>query len=573
MAPSFDGAEPLARKLATTTLVAQILFNRGASDVKSAKAFINPKLTDLHDPTLMAGAQKAAKRIAKAVEAKEKIVIYGDYDVDGMTAVAILFACLKMVGAQVDYYVPHRLEEGYGVNEKAIQQLIDDGAKLMITVDCGISAEKQLGQATSAGLDVIVTDHHKLPEILPDVTAIVHPTLPAEDGKVYPNTNLAGAGVAFKLAWQVAREICGESRVDETMRDFLLDATCMAALGTIADVVPLVGENRVLATFGLRGLSSTKHVGLRALLKSAKLEDEKLDAFHVGFVLGPRLNACGRMGHARSAVELLTEAPPARAAKIADFLTKQNTERQKTDREIAAQAIEMVKEQKLDSPENHMIVLASENWHSGVVGIVASRIVRRFDRPAILIAFNGDGIGQGSGRSIAGFNMRDALAACSQHLISFGGHEMAGGLRIHPDKIKDFTKTITKYASENIQAQQLTATVEIDAETTIQALNYNAVAQLARLEPFGQGNPRPVVALRGCKLIMPPKRLGRNGKTLSMMLEQNGATMRAIGFDMGDLADDLVGVNQIDVAAEPVINRFNGRSNAELKLIDVKSLS
>ena len=565
--PAFAGAEDLAARLGTAPLVAQVLHNRGISDADAGAAFLNPKLSDLPDPTLLSGCEAAAERIAKAVADGERIVIYGDYDVDGITGVAILHAALRMADADVHYYVPHRLEEGYGVNVEAVRKLLGRGMKLMITVDCGISAVEPLAEAAAGGADVIVTDHHSPPEALPAAVAIVHPNLPAGS---YPSPDLAGAGVAFKLAWQVARAICGEKRVDEPMRDFLLDATCLAALGTIADVVPLRGENRVLATFGLRGLTATKHPGMRALLESANLLTGKLDAYHVGFLLAPRINAAGRMGHARLAVELMTDAPPDRCRQIAEFLARQNTERQKVERAITEQAAEMVIERGLDTGDSRAIVLTGEDWHGGVIGIVASRLVDRFSRPAILIAINGDGCGQASGRSVPGFHMRDALAACGEHLVSFGGHAMAGGLRVSRENIDRFTDAFLEYARQNVPDGELTPALEIDAETTLGALRYAVVEHLERLSPFGHGNPAPVVAIRGAEVAIPPKRMGRTGTTVGMTLAQDGASIRAVGFGMGDLADHLAGVPRVDVAAQPVLNTFNGRTTVELKLLDVR---
>ncbi|MCY2924018.1 MAG: DHH family phosphoesterase, partial [Planctomycetota bacterium] len=326
VAAPFEGAADLAREAATTPLVGQILHNRGIRTGTEAKAFLEPKLNDLLDPETLPGVTQAAKRIAAAAKAREKIVIYGDYDVDGMTAVAILQAVLKLAGAASDFYVPHRLDEGYGLNSEAVDKIVAEGARLIVTVDCGISALEPVARARAAGADVIVTDHHTPGAALPEATAIVHPALP---GGGYANPNLSGAGVAFKLAWQVARELCGEKRVDEPMRKFLLDATCLAALGTIADVVPLVGENRVLATHGLRGLPASEHPGLKALLASASLGGKVLDAFDVGFALAPRLNACGRMGHARDAVELLSGPGAERCAEIARQLADQNADRQR----------------------------------------------------------------------------------------------------------------------------------------------------------------------------------------------------------------------------------------------------
>lgn len=567
VAAPWDGVGELARQLRSSDLLAQILHNRSCDDLDSAKAFLEPKLTHLHDPTELPGTTAAAERIVSAVKHEKRIVIYGDYDVDGMTSVAILHACLKMIGGDVHYYVPHRLEEGYGVNDRALEKLIGRGMGMMITVDCGVTAVEPIAKAVAAGVEVIITDHHNLGPELPKAAAIVHPALPGEN---YPNPRLAGAGVAFKLAWQVARTACGAEKVDEPMRKFLLDATALAALGTIADVVPLTGENRAIAAFGLAGLGATDHPGLRALIKSAKLDTEKIDSYHVGFLLAPRLNAAGRMGHARLAVELLTDADAGRSEKIAKYLVQQNTERQKVERKIREQAIEMVLARGLDGPDSHSIVLASDQWHGGVIGIVASRLVEKFARPAILIAINGDGTGQGSGRSIAGFHMRRAMDECSQYLESFGGHAMAAGLRIQADKIDAFTEAFEGQAAKEIDGAELSPKLSIDAESSFNQLGFNVVSQLGNLGPFGQANPRPVVAFRGCQLLGSPKRIGRSGKTVSMMLGQDGSRIRTVGFGMGDLADLLVGINSIDVAAEPVLNTFNGRTSVELKLLDVQ---
>ena len=566
MAEPFAGAADLARRVNTAPLVAQMLANRGIRDPEAAKAFLNPKLADLHDPQLLTGAVPAAQRIARAVADKQKIVLYGDYDVDGITGVAILHAILGMVGGLTEFYVPHRLDEGYGLNLQAVRKLIADGMKLLVTVDCGIGAAECVAEAAAAGVDVIVTDHHTPPAELPAALAIVHPGLP---GQGYPNPDLSGSGAALKLAWEVARQICGRRRVDEEMRTFLLDATCLAALGTIADVVPLVGENRCLAVFGLRGLPASTHPGLRALLDSTNLAGGKLDAYDVGFKLAPRINACGRMGHARLAVELLTGASGKRAAEIADYLAKQNAERQAVERAITAEAVEMVASRGMDRDDVRAIVLAGGNWHGGVIGIVAARLVARFGRPAVLIATDDGDVAHGSGRSIEGFHMRNALAACSEHLLSFGGHAMAGGLKIRPDRIDAFAAALTAFAAEALAGRDMRGRIALDAETTIAALSYPVVEHVSRLAPFGQGNPAPVVALRRCRVVTPPRRMGRTGQTASLVLGQGGPTLRAVGFGMGDLADMLVGINVVDVAAEPVLNTYRGRTNIELILRDV----
>ena len=564
VAPVEAGSTELAARLRTSHLVAQTLYNRGVRDFEQAQCFLDPKLSYLHDPELLHDASLAARKIASAVEKGHKIVIYGDYDVDGMTAVSILHACLRLLNANVSYYVPHRLEEGYGLNRQAVEKIVADGADMIITVDCGINAIHEAQIATRAGLEVIITDHHGLGEALPDVAAIVHPTMGD-----YPNPHLCGAGVAMKLAWQIARATGGERRVDDQMRNFLLDATCMAALGTIADVVPLTGENRVLAVFGLKGLAGTKHNGLRALLASADLDNKKLDAFHVGFVLGPRLNACGRMGHAGLAVELLTEASPERCVEIAEYLKEANTQRQKVERDILDQALELVKRQGLDDPSRKIIVLSGEDWHGGVIGIVASRIVDQFGKPAILIAPNGEGLGHGSGRSIEGFDMRAALEACGSHLVSFGGHTMAGGLKIDLERLASFTEAIEQYAMANITDKQLMAPLELDAEATLADLSASVVNQLESLSPFGQGNGPPLFAFRGCEVMTPPRRMGRGGRAVQFFAGQGKSSIRVVGFSMGDLADSLQVGARLDIAAQPVVNEFNGRTSIELVLTDV----
>ena len=491
--PSHDLAADLAARLKTSPLIAQLLLTRGYSDPADCRRFIRPSLGDLHKPILLPGLAKAAERVAKAIRDGDKIVIYGDYDVDGITATAILWHAIKVLGGTVDFYIPHRIDEGYGLNAEAITQICDAGAKLILTVDCGVTAIEQAMVAAGRGVDLIITDHHEwheregdesgevgggdvgggevggrrdagatvlvtdalptapppyLPTALlgptaplssphlPDCFALVHPRLPTADAP-YPNPVLCGAGVAFKLAWGIGMAVCGSEKVSDAFRAFLLDATALAALGTIADVVPLVGENRALAHFGLGGLKESKLVGLRALIASAGLTGQNLSSFDVGFKLAPRLNACGRMGHARLAVEMLTSADEAKAGEIAQYLEQQNRLRQVMERKIVAQAVEQVTERGFDKDDQCAIVLGHAEWHPGVIGIVASRIVERYHRPAVMVALN-NGHGQGSGRSIAGFHLARALHACRQHLDAHGGHEMAAGLKVRTENFEAF---------------------------------------------------------------------------------------------------------------------------------------
>jgi len=563
--PIFNGAEDLGDTLRMSPLIAQLLYNRGVMEHDAARSFLRPRLKALCDPVDLPGCKEGAERIARAVKDRRKICIYGDYDVDGITGTAIMISCIRMCGGEVDYYVPHRLEEGYGLNAGALQEIADLGAELVITVDCGVSSA-ELVSRFSGQLDILVTDHHSLPETIPEGAGVVHPCL----GDEYSNPDLCGAGVAFKLAWQTAREICGSEKVDKRMRNFLLEVISLAGLGTIADYVPLVGENRIIATYGLRGLPSAPNNGIKALLRSTGLEGRDVDSFHVGFVLAPRLNAAGRMGHARDAVDLLTTDSPGRAVEIAGRLEQKNEQRKKIERQITDEAIAMVRSEGLDDSGVKALVLASDSWHGGVIGIVASRLVDEFSRPAVVINIGENGTAQGSARSISGFHMSDALDSCSDHLLSYGGHAMAGGLRMEISRIDAFKKAFLALAEEHISADRFLPTLDVDAEVSVDDLGYSVVRLMDSMGPFGPGNPRPLVVLRGCELSGEAKRMGRRGTTIGLLLDQNGRYIRAVGFQMSRLPDYLAGSRKIDVVGQPVLNRFRGNSNVELEIKDVR---
>jgi single-stranded-DNA-specific exonuclease len=594
-------AADLARSLNTSPLIAQILLNRQLDDPANCRAFLQPSLKMLHEPAAIPGLKRAADRVADAVRNRDKVVIYGDYDVDGITATAILWHALRLLGGDVHYYIPHRIDEGYGLNAEAVKQLCDDGAKLIITVDCGVTAIDPVAVARDRGVDVIVTDHHEWKEmrneecgtrndaaaseasshspfpiphsalaspLLPNAFAIVHPRLP-HDGPAYPNPHLCGAGVAFKLAWGVAQAVCGSSRVSDEMRMFLVDATALAALGTIADVVPLVGENRTLASFGLSGLRHTKLTGIRALIDSAGLgEQQKIDSYHVGFLLAPRLNACGRMGHARLAVEMLTTADEPRAIEIATFLESQNKLRQATERKILDEAVEQVEELGLARDDCFGIVLGSESWHPGVIGIVASRIVEKYCRPTIMVAL-GEGHGHGSGRSINGFHLSRALEACGHLLDSHGGHEMAAGCRVKRENFDAFRAAFAEHAAGVLSPENLIPELRIDCCAELGQINEAVVKELARMGPFGPGNRKPVLACRNVELAAEPRRVGKKGDHLQLFVRQNGVSMKAIAFGAGPLFDQLRRGTSLDLAVEPQLNEWNGYVNVELEVKDV----
>ena len=568
-------AADLARLLRVSAVTAQVLLNRGLGDPDAARAFLQPTLKHLHDPSLLAGLDVASDRVARAVRDEQPIVIYGDYDVDGITATSILWHALRTLGADVRYYVPHRLEEGYGLNADAVAEICDGGAGLIVTVDCGVTAVGPAAVAKGRGVDLIVTDHHEWRQAadgsaaLPDCFAIVHPKLPGPTGRPYPNPHLCGAGVAFKLAWGIGKAVVGADRVSDTYRAFLLDATALAALGTIADVVPLVGENRVLAAYGLAGLEKSRLTGIRALVESAGLTGQPLDAYHVGFRLGPRLNAAGRMGHAKLAVEMMTDASPARAREVAAYLEGQNRDRQATERAILDEAVAQAEDLGYDRDDCRGIVLGGAGWHPGVVGIVASRIVERFHRPAVLVGVN-DGMAQGSGRSISGFHLARAVAACGEHLITHGGHEMAVGLKLPADRLGDFRSAFCAYAGDHLTAEQLSPEVKLEVSAQLPQVTRALVDDLSRMGPFGMGNRRPMVACHRVTVTGDPRRVGKASAHMQLRVAQGGATLKCIVFNAGAELDDLRAGQVIDVAVEPQTSEFNGSVNVELRVADVR---
>jgi single-stranded-DNA-specific exonuclease len=589
-----ERAAELAARLKTSPLLAQILLNRGICEPVECQEFLRPSPKGLADPGLIPNLRTAAERIARAIRDREKIVIYGDYDVDGITATAILWHAIRVLGGEVDYYIPHRIDEGYGLNGEALEQICEGGAKLIVSVDCGITAVEQAKVPCSRGVDLIITDHHEWhvsneteigrngetetitdspvhrfsdfrSPLLPECFTIVHPRLP---GSGYPNPHLCGAGVAFKLAWGVGLAVSGSERVSAEFRAFLVEATALAALGTIADVVPLVGENRILAHWGLGGLKQSQLQGIVALIESAGLTGQNLDSYHVGFLLAPRLNACGRMGHAREAVEMLTRADAARANEIAVYLEKKNRERQAMERQILEQALEQVVLNGWDKDDCRAIVLGAEGWHGGVIGIVASRIVDRFHRPTIMIATT-NGHGQGSGRSIPGFNLARGLEACSEHLEAFGGHEMAAGLKIETPKVAEFRAAFCAHASEVLSAEMMTPELQLECLAELNVLTEALVKDLKRLGPFGHGNRKPLLCCKGLTIAGPPRRVGKTGDHLQLFVRQGAASMKCIAFNFGGMIDQLTTGRVVDLAVEAQLNEWQGQVNVELEVKDL----
>lgn len=555
----------LSNALSISPVVAAVLINRNCADEASAKSFLNPRLSDLIEPDTLSGVTEAVKRITSAVKDGEKITVYGDYDVDGITSTAILWRLLDILGANVDYYIPHRVDEGYGLNAESIQEIAANGTKLIITVDCGITAIKEIDLAVSLGMEVIVTDHHTPGETMPNAKAIVHPMI--DD---YPFPGLCGAMVAFKLAWAICNQYKDNGgKIRSELRDFLLVATDFATLGTIADVMELVGENRSLTKYGLYSLSQSQLPGIKALVKTAGLDGKDIDSFHIAFQIAPLLNAAGRIGHARLAVELLTSNNELRSLRIAEYLKQQNNERRKVEQQILKEAVSLISTSGLDHPDKKSIVLAAENWHIGVVGIVASRILDRFYRPTILF-HSKEGIAKGSARSIDGFNILEAITACSEHLEHYGGHAKAAGLTIKVDNIPAFTEAFEQYTKDNLQDENSTQTIDIEGLFGLNCFDEKTITELEKLGPFGQGNQRPVFASRGLRLIGKPRIIGSGNDHLQFVVRDSGATIACVAFGMAAMEKKLLEADYFSLAYEPQINEFRGIRTPQLIVKDIK---
>jgi single-stranded-DNA-specific exonuclease len=549
-------------------LLAQVLAARGLRSGDEAKAFLSAELNQLHEPDLLPGVPDAADRIVAAVRSGRRITVYGDYDVDGVTGTSILWHCLKLCGAQVDYYIPCRMEEGYGLNADAVRQLhAEDPGRLVVTVDCGIGSLKEVALARELGLELIVTDHHTLAPELPDAVCVVHPRLP---GTAYPFGELCGAGVAFKLAWGVCQRLGDGKKASPSMRQFLMSAVGLAAMGTVADVVPLVGENRILVRYGLGALREMPLTGLSLLLQVAGLTDkQQLTAEDIGFALAPRINAAGRLGQARLAVELLTTDNRQRAAQLAEYVDQLNKNRQSVERRIYREAKQQVEEHA--AWQGHAaLVLAHHEWHPGVIGIVAGRIAERYERPAILIALDEQQqAGQGSGRAFAGFDLYAALHACRAHLDGLGGHKAAAGLRIRGERIDDFRDDFADYASQNRVVADGRAEIHVDAEVQLADLNHRAVRELESLGPFGCEHQRPRFVATRVELAEPPRRMGGGDRHLSLRIRQANKVLRCVAFGKGDWADELTRQpGPLSICFTAGLNEFNGYESVELHLVD-----
>jgi len=551
-----EEASKLSAALNLPLLLSKVLLNRGITDPDAAEKFLNPKLNSLKDPFDIPNIPAAAKRVLLAKERGEKIMVYGDYDVDGVTGTAILVETLKFISAEVSYYIPHRYGEGYSLSLESVKKIAEAGIKLIITVDCGIASMLEIEEANALGMEVIVTDHHNLPRELPRAFAIVNPKMITGE---HPSKYLSGAGVAFKFAWALLR-VAGIK--DSVFLTSLLD---LASLGTVSDVVPLTGENRILAVSGLSLINERKRLGIKHLAEAASLCG-KISVNHIYFGLAPRINAAGRLEHASKSVELLLSDNAASARQLADELNRINYRRRDIGTLIRDEVFAQIDDALVAG--NKIILLAGENWHPGVIGIVASQVVDAFSRPTVLIGTN-SGVGRGSARSIDGLNIFEILNSCHDLFLDFGGHEGAAGFEITSENIPELRRRLNFEADQKIDYNDLIPQLKIDAEIQPEQINLGLIEELERLAPFGEGNPEPVFMIRDLSLSE-HKQVGSRGKHLKAWFSRGAAKLETIGFGLGSLVGKLDYGKAYDIAFNLGSNEYNGFESAQLSLVDVR---
>jgi len=554
----------LARALSLDELTAQCLLNRGVCEESAAREFLRAGLGSLHRPEDLPDIVPAVARIRRAIRENETICVWGDYDVDGVCGTAVMVRFLRLLGARVVPFIPERTGSGYGFHWPTMQTLAATGVSLFISVDHGSAAVDAITKARAAGLDVVVADHHEMSPVLPPAVAIINPK---RTDSAYPFPYLCGTGVAMKLAWAVAQDLSPGARVADDLRQFLLEALTYCVLGTVADVVPLVGENRVIVRHGLEVLAQSPRPGLAALLDVSKAR-APLTAGDIGFKLGPRLNAAGRMGSASLALELLLTDDRDRAREIALKLDSENERRRKVEREVAEEARDRVLAELGSSPSG--IALMSDKWHPGVIGIVAARLVDEFQVPVVLVGVQ-SGVGKGSARSVKGFALHEAFAACSSHLVAHGGHAGAAGLTIDPPRFDAFRDAFVGYVERTLDADARVPQIRIDAETEPGGIDLRAAQSIARLEPFGEGNPAPVLALRGVQVSGRPRRMGSQNEHVAFFAGRDGRALRCVAFrDAARIVPLLESHPRVDVAFTPQVNEFRGNAEVEGRVVDVR---
>lgn len=540
-------------------LIEQLLQQWGYVDAAEVAAFLHPDYAKhLHDPFLLTDMNKAVDRIITAVEEKQKIVIYGDYDIDGITASAVMIETISNLGHCAESYIPDRFEEGYGINQEALAKLKSEGVDLVISVDCGVTSFKEIEWANANGLDVIITDHHAVPPEIPQALAVINPKRP---GDQYPFKELAGVGVAFKLAQALQQTT---KMPDMGQEKWLLD---LVALGTVCDVVPLVGENRVLAKYGLQVMHKTRRPGLKALAAVAGIDIAQVASYHLGFIIGPRLNAAGRLEHASRSLDLMLTKDEAKALQIAEQLNQLNRQRQ-TDQATIFAAANTMAEQYDDDP---VLLLADPDWSHGIVGIVASKLVERWHKPTIVMQNLGE-TSKGSARSIGGFNMVEALRSASDILIKFGGHYFAAGMTIKSSDVDELRQRLNAYYRSNMQdtsESDLASKVDLNIEN-LGVLDWDLYAGLSQLEPFGNGNPQPIFNIGGLKVVRMSK-VGKEQNHLRLSLaDENGKTMEGIGFGLGATHPNIKEGQLVEACFQLSKNEFNDRTTLQLVIRDLK---
>jgi len=562
-----DAVEALERS-GHSPLLATLLALRGHTDPAAAESHLAASPMALHDPFLLPGMAAATERIARAIRDGEGILVHGDYDVDGVTGTALLMRLFRLLGARAAWHIPNRLEHGYSFGAHSLERAAAEDARVVISVDNGTSAHAVIAALKERGVDTVVTDHHEAPEgPLPVATAIVNPKLP--DSR-YPMRELCGGAVAFKLAWGLCQHLRGKTRVSEDFKRFLEEATSYVAIATVCDVVPLLDENRVFARFGLKALEVSRNAGLRALLEVAGLTGRRLSAEDVGFQIGPRLNASGRLGSAERAVELLLSDDAPSARRYAQELDRLNQERKEIEAAVLAEAREAAR--ACADPEAHpVLVLAGQGWHQGVVGIVAARLTEEFGRPAVVIGLDGE-TGRGSARTVGRFHVLRAIAGAAPHLLRFGGHEQAAGLEIRADRVEAARAAIAERAHALLAESGAEETaLAIDCEIPFEAMTEARMRELDRLAPFGARNEAPVFLAREVFLAEPARTVGAERSHLLLRLRRGNHVLRALAFRAGGRLEELALGKPLDAVFTPRWNTFRGETNLELGLLDFRS--
>ncbi len=538
-------------------MVAEMLVRKGLSEISEIHDFFNPNLENVHDPFLFPQMEKAVNRIIKAIKNQEKITIYGDYDVDGTTSTALLFLGLKKISAVVDYYIPHRMIDGYGLSLSGVEQLKKNGTQLIISVDCGISAFEEVDEINSLGMDIIITDHHNPKKELPAGFAVINPKMKESN---YPFNELAGVGVAYKLLCAVYQ------RSDNCSREIVNKYIDLVALGTIADIVPLTGENRIFAAVGLERLIKKQNIGLNALIGIAGLSQKELNSGDIVFGVAPRINAAGRMGSALRAVELMVSIDENKSLELAQIIERENSLRQQIDQQTFEEACEIIEKKYKNMDETFCIVVSSDDWHPGVIGIVASKLVEKYYRPTIMISFK-DGVGSGSGRSIADFDLFRALQNVEDYLETYGGHKYAAGLSILMEYVDSFENKLAKYIKEIMAPEQLIPPLKIDLELELYDINEHLLEWLNKFAPFGPRNMRPTFVTKKVMIVGYPYNVGTNHLKLKVI--KDGCTLDLIGFNLGDFLPFLKKGSLIDIAYTLEFNTWQGRTTIQGKLKDI----